>query len=250
MKLSDTVINMKTLEVISLVYKSVDFLNFINEEMKKYCEDFYDVKVSYRIVANDPTPEVQEALENLGVPFDIYHDHTPDAYYLNRVYRCWNYAGKSSNADMICFVNSDMAFTKNWLVYLYELHEQNFLPTSRLVESGKILSGQHAIMKNFGRNPQEFKSEEWTQFSNSIKAPKMELGGLFMPVLFDKKQFVDAGMYPEGNIYNNGVGTCNGRAVISGDAFFFQKFAKLTGRQHATSFNSLVYHIQEGEMAS
>ena len=105
-------------------------------------------------------------------------------------------------------------------------------------------------MKNFGRNPSGFDENGWVEFAESIKTPKMEMNGLFMPVLFDKNQFVEAGMYPEGNIYNNGVGTCNGRTVISGDAFFFQKFAKVTGRQHCTSFSSLVYHIQEGEMDS
>jgi glycosyltransferase involved in cell wall biosynthesis len=241
---------MKTLEVIALVYKSVNYLKFIVEQIDKYCIDFYDVKVSYRIVANDPTPEVEAALLEMNVPHSIYHDHLPEAYYLNRVYRCWNFACKSSEADFICFINSDMAFSPNWLLHLYELHEQGFLPTSRLVESGKILSGQHAIMKNFGRKPSDFDENGWVKFAESIKTPKMEMSGLFMPVLFDKNQFVEAGMYPEGNIYNNGVGTCNGRAVISGDAFFFQKFAKLTGRQHCTSFSSLVYHIQEGEMDS
>lgn len=241
---------MKTLEVIALVYKSVNYLNFIIDQINKHCQDFYDIKVTYRIVANDPTPEVEAALLQMSIPHSIYRDHSPSDYYLNRVYRCWNYAGKSSEADLICFINSDMAFSNNWLLHLFELHEQGFLPTSRLVESGKILSGKHAIMKNFGRNPNDFNAVDWETFVKNIKMPKMELGGLFMPVLFDKNQFVDAGMYPEGNIYNNGVGTCNGRAVVSGDAFFFQKFEKLTGRKHCTSFNSLVYHIQEGEMDS
>lgn len=241
---------MKSLEIIALIYKSVNYLNFIVDQINKYCQDFDDVKVSFRIVANDPTPEIVEALSNMNINYSIYHDHTPDAYYLNRVYRCWNFAGKTSESDLICFVNSDMAFSPNWLTHLYQLHNQNFLPTSRLVESGKILSGQHAIMKNFGRDPKEFQGTDWEKFVGSMRTPKMELGGLFMPVFFDRKQFVEAGMYPEGNIYNNGVGTCNGIAVISGDAFFFKKFATITGRKHCTSFDSLVYHIQEGEMDS
>jgi hypothetical protein len=54
-------------------------------------------------------------------------------------------------------------------------------------------------------------------------------------------------MYPEGNIYKDGAGTLNGAVVESGDAWFFREFTKKTGRKHITCFDSLVYHIQEGE---
>lgn len=241
---------MKTLEIIAMVYKSVIYVEFIIDQIKKFSHDFDDIKVSYRIIANDPYPQVEEYLVKNNIPHDIYHDPKPDDYYLNRVYRCWNYGGATSNADLICFVNSDDAFCPGWLEALYEAHQQNYLPASRLIESGKIQSGKHAIMKNFGRHPDEFDQEGWLKFVEQYKSPAIELGGLYMPCLFDRKEFIDAGLYPEGNIYNNGVGTCNGRTVIAGDAYFFIKFEKLTGRKHATPFKSMVYHIQEGEKDS
>jgi len=53
-------------------------------------------------------------------------------------------------------------------------------------------------------------------------------------------------MYPEGNIYTDGVGTLNG-FVQSGDDWYFRKLESTYGMRHVTVFDSLVYHIQEGE---
>ena len=62
-----------------------------------------------------------------------------------------------------------------------------------------------------------------------------------------KNEFIENDKYPEGNIYRGGAGTLDG-FIESGDAWFFRKFSKSTGREHVTAFSSLVYHMQEGEM--
>ena len=141
----------KNIEIISLIYKSVDYLKFICEQLKgsSCLVDGWDVKL--RLVANDATEEVLEAIKDCGVPYSIYNDPNPEDFYLNRVYRCWNYAGQSSNYDNICFVNSDMMFSPNWLSKLLEHHDGDNIPCSRLVESGKLRSGSLHTQNRFQR---------------------------------------------------------------------------------------------------
>lgn len=236
----------KKLEIISLIFKSCDYLDLIYKELKSdNCKvDGWDITV--RIVANDATPEVISRLKSLDIPYSIYNDPKPNDYYLNRVYRCWNYAGETSDSDNICFVNSDMVFSKDWLSNLLKHHDGINIPCSRLVESGKMLSGQHGVSFNCGRGPKEINYELWNDMVNKTKTDEIKSGGLFMPCIFEKNRFIESGMYPEGNIYSDGIGTLNG-FVQSGDDWYFKKLSKEYGMKHITIFDSLVYHIQEGE---
>ncbi len=235
------------IEVISLIFKSTEYLDLIYKEFKsgKCKVDGWDV--TFRIVANDATPEVIEMLKKLDIPYSIYNDPKPNDYYLNRVYRCWNYAGKTSNSDNICFVNSDMVFSDGWLSNLIKHHDGINIPCSRLVESGKLLSGQHAVSFNCGMSPKQINHNIWGDVVNQLKQNISLPGGLYMPCIFEKQKFIESGMYPEGNIYDNGIGTL-GRFVKSGDAYFFDDIlSKNYNMRHVTVFDSLVYHIQEGE---
>jgi hypothetical protein len=251
-KIKDTpkpVIN-KNLEIVSLIFKSSDYLDLIYTELKsdKCKVDGWDISI--RIVANDATPEVLEKLKTLDIPYTIYNDPKPDDYYLNRVYRCWNYAGETSTSDNICFVNSDMVFSDGWLENLLKHHDGINIPTSRLVESGKMPSGKHGVSHNCGRGPTSINYDEWNNAVINLKNDSIHDGGLFMPCIIQKERFIESGKYPEGNIYHDGVGTL-GRFVRSGDAWYFYDI--LTNKynmRHITVFDSLVYHIQEGEKDS
>ena len=237
----------KTIEIIALIFKSVDYLDLIYEQLKSdNCKvDGWDVSV--RIVANDATDNVIEKLKTLDIPHSIYNDTKPNDYYLNRVYRCWNYAGKTSSAENICFVNSDMVFSKNWLANLLKHHNGVNIPCSRLVESGKMLSGKHAMSFDCGRTPKTIDFKTWDSIVDSISIQEVKEGGLFMPCVIKKNLFVESGMYPEGNIYHNGIGTL-GNFVKSGDAYYFYDIlSKKYAMKHITVYDSLVYHIQEGE---
>lgn len=238
---------MINIEVVTLIFKSVEYLKFIEYQMNTYCKSFDNYNVTTRIIANDATPKVLEALKTCSIPHTVYNDPKPNEYYINRVYRAYNYGATTSNADLICFVNSDDAFHDDWLKPLVNLHNMNYLPAARLIESGKMPSGTHGYQANFGRTPKEFQEEKWLEFVKGFQSKILKPGGLFMPCLFDRKQFIEAGLYPEGNIYRDGAGTLNGPVLESGDAWFFRKFYELTGRQHVTPFDCLVYHIVEGE---
>jgi hypothetical protein len=236
----------KNLEIISLIFKSCDYLDLIYKELKSDKCKIEGWNISLRIVANDATPEVISKLKTLDIPYTIYNDHKPNDYYLNRVYRCWNHAGETSKADNICFVNSDMVFSKNWLSNLLKHHNGNNIPCSRLIESGKMLSGLHAVSRNCGRGPKVIDYNLWNDVVDEIKEDELKDGGLFMPCIFETKRFIESGMYPEGNIYSDGIGTLNG-FIQSGDDWYFKKLNNEYGMKHVTVFDSLVYHIQEGE---
>jgi hypothetical protein len=239
----------KNLEIIGLIFKSLDYLELLNNQLKSdYCKvDGWDINV--RIVANDASEKIINKLKTLNINYSIYNDYKLNDYYLNRVYRCWNFAGRTSNYDNICFVNSDMVFTENWLLNLLKHHDGINIPTSRLIESGKMPSGTHGISIDCGKNPKNLDLIKLEHISKIISEDKILNKGLYMPCIFEKSRFIESGMYPEGNIYTDGIGTLNG-FLQSGDDWYFRKLEKEYGMKHITVYNSLVYHIQEGEKDS
>jgi len=197
----------KNVEVVALIYKSVTYLKYIvNQLNSTFCKaDGWDVGV--RIVANDATDAVLEALRAIEIPYTIFNNSNKDEYYMNRVYRCYNYCVTTSNYDNICLINSDNGFSNDWLSNLLKHHDGTNIPCSRLVESGKMGSGMYGVSNNFGKTCEEFEDNfnEWLVWADQHKEDRVLAGGLYMPSIFEKQRFIDSGMYPEGNIYNDGV---------------------------------------------
>lgn len=238
----------KNIEIIGMIYKSVDYLEMMISELEKDYSKVDGWDVSWRILANDPNTKVLNYLNENNIPYTLYRDNNIADYYLNRVYRCWNYGVKTSDADNICFINSDMVFSENWLKNLLAHHDGINIPCSRLIESGKMPSGKYGVSHYFGHHPNNINYEVWSTDSKFYMDDSTHVGGLFMPCIFETERFIESGMYPEGNIYNDGIGTRNGDVIKSGDAYFFYDILeKKYGMKHITVFNSLVYHIQEGE---
>jgi len=246
-------------EVVSLVYKSIDYLHFICDQLKSdLCKvDGWDVGV--RIVANDATPEIMEELSKLEIPYSDFRNPDPSEFYLNRVYRAYNYAITSSTYENVCLVNSDDGFCEGWLDNLLKHHDGINIPCSRLIESGKMESGLHGVNlmrtegKHFGRSPKEFDQRAWLEYAESIKEDVVKPGGLYMPCLLNRQRAIDSGLYPEGNVFiheNQLVsGFPNDRPVFkAGDDFYFHSILEPNyGMKHITVFDSPVYHIVEGE---
>jgi hypothetical protein len=240
---------MKTIEVISLIYKSIDYANFITDQLTRYAVDFDDWKVSFRLVANDPSLVLEQHLKNMGVNHTVFRNQNPNEYYMNRVYKAWNEAGLTSTADYICFVNSDMAFSPNWLKNLTKHLVPGRVLTSRLVESGKMQSGCHGISMYFGNTPQSYDEQAFLGFAEKISNDVTSPNGLYMPVLISQELFNTSKGYPPGNIYADGAGTCNGSVTKSGDVYYFEDNLKANfDVSHFTVFDSVVYHFQEGEL--
>jgi hypothetical protein len=222
-----------------MVYKSLDYALSIFNEIKNTAGETskqLQCNVGGRLVGNDPDDVLSDILQN-----NVYHDPCPKDYYLNRVYRCWNWCVKTSKYDNVCLVNSDMIFSKNWLSNLLKHHDGINIPCSRLVESGKLESKKPAKVYNFGRNINNIEKENFRKYAEIISMNKTTPNGLYMPCVFEKKRFLEAGGYPQGNVKR-------GSKTISGDQYLFDKLEKKYGMKHITVWDSVVYHIQEGEM--
>ena len=242
----------RNVEIITLIYKSVDYLRFIAEQMKSDRCKADGWNVGIRILAIDATPEVLEELKKLDIPYTIHNNFWSNEYYLNKVYRAYNYAVITSEYDNVVLINSDYVIGKNYLTNLLKHHDGVNIPCGRLIESGKMPSGENAInmgQNDFGRSPKNIDKEGFDRWVAENAEDKVLEGGLFMPVVLERKTFIDSCMYPIGNIYHNGIGTADfgGRYIQSGDDFYFKRVLAKRGMKHITVCDSCVYHIIEGE---
>ena len=239
----------KNIEIVTLIYKSVNYLYLITNQLKSNNFQLEGWNVGVRLVLNDATDEIKEEVKKLDINYSIFENPDKSEYYLNRVYRAWNFGGTSSEYDNICFVNSDMIFTRYWLDNLLKHHNGINIPTSRLVESGKLSTapGRHGIVQNFGKTVKDVDFWKIQTYADQISQDKTERSGLLMPVVFEKKRFIETGTFPEGNVYTTGIGNFGDPLIAPGDVFYFNKLEKEYGMKHITVFDSIVYHIQEGE---
>jgi len=239
--------------IICLIYKSVDWLKFVYEQVMKYTDMR---RKEFFFVANDATEEVLNYLQDNDIPHYVFNN-TPEQqseWYVNNVYRAYNFATTKAKGDFLVMINSDMAFSPGWLDHLWAFYDGSNCICSRLIESGKLPSGTYGIEKDLGRNFDTFQEEEFQVYAASIAEPRVENSGLFMPLLIRKQHFEKVGGYPEGqvvigsDIYNPVIAKW-GEACISGDTVIMQKL-KDHGIVHQTAFNSIVYHFQWGEKDS
>lgn len=249
----------KNVEVISLVFKSIPYLHFIyNQLVGPLCKvEGWDVGV--RIVANDATSEVLTELGRLDIPYTIYNAPDPSEFYLNRIYRAYNFGVETSKYNNVCLVNSDFGFSVDWLKNLLKHHDGINVPCGRLIESGKMDSGLHGVnlLKyvgyNFGTHPDGFDQDKWLMFAEELKEDIIKPHGLYGPCLFSKERFLESGMYPPGNVFLEAgkikFGYPNDRPVYkSADDYYFHDILENKFRmKHITVFDAPVYHIIEGE---
>ncbi|MFZ5947817.1 MAG: glycosyltransferase [Stygiobacter sp.] len=241
------------ISIVCLIYKSTDWLQFVYEQVLKYT-DLNDKE--FYFVANDANESVLQYLNNNYIPHYVWNnsDEQKKEWYINNVYRAWNFAAQKAKGDYLLFINSDMAFSHGWVENLFNKLNGKNCVASRLVESGKLLSGEHAISKNFGRFIEDFDETAFNTFAEEIKVDELKDGGLFMPLLIKKDDFLSVGGYPEGNIVpGTNIFTpqiaLKGTQCISGDVVLMQKLKEI-GINHTTSYDSIIYHFQCGEMDS
>lgn len=244
--------------IVALIYKSTDWLKFSYSQILKYT-DMSDKELIF--VANDAAEDVKKYLKENYIPhynFENTAEHKQQ-WYINNVYRAWNYGGFQAKGDYVLFVNSDMAFTPDWVENLIAALDGNNCVVSRLVESGKLTSGKEenedpCFEHNFGKFIEEFKEQDFQQFAEKIKQQKIIDGGAFMPLLIKKQDFEKVGGYPEGNvvpgsdIFKPTIAE-KGQELVSGDIILMAKL-KTLGVKHQTVYSSVSYHFQEGEMSS
>ena len=260
---------------VCLIYKSVNWLKFVYEEFNKYTK--LNENDEFYFVANDACDEVLEYLKNNNIPHYIHTNNNEQRkeWYINNIYRAWNTSAKNAKGDYIIFLNSDMAFSNDWNINLIKYIDDNKCINSRLVERGPpnglpTMDGGHGIEKNFGNNYNDFNSLEFNIYANYIKEEKLVSGGLYMPMIIKNDHLKKINYYPEGNItvesfnklsisdpdkfkefeyeYATEEGVYKlGLGCVPGDKVLIKKL-EMINVHHFTSFNSIVYHVQQGEM--
>lgn len=236
--------------IICLIYQSVPWLKFVHNQVTKYTDL---TRHEFFFMANDATPEVLNYLQQSGIPHfrTEYPEEKRNEWFINNVYRGYNLAATKAHEDYLVFINSDMAFSPQWLDNLIKNYTGKECITSRLVESGRLPSGQYGINRYFGDNPNNFMESSFLKYAKSISEPLTKYGGLYMPLFVSKKNFFEVGGYPEGNITPdsdifNPQYAKKGDPCLPGDFILMMKLA-MKGILHLTAFDSIVYHFQRGE---
>lgn len=231
--------------IATLIYKSQEYLNFVLNSLTEHTKDT-NHNIKFLVVANDAEEEILDTLEEMDyfstcIPSKIafkFVDHRNEdknAIWIDRVYNAWNRCIEECDTEAICFVNSDMSFSKNWIDNLAKYNLMRFIPTSRLVESGRMPSLPGLISKNFGLVLNEFNKEGFENFADEIRSPTVSIGvGAYMPSLFITERIRGIGGWRK----NSGG--------VSGDRITFRLLEQM-GIRHIMVNDSIVYHFQRGE---
>lgn len=231
--------------VALLIYKSPTYLDFVMKSLLETHSQKYNVE--YLIVCNDATDEViikaSEYASELTHDYDpkitvvSHRNPNPNEYWLDRVYNAWNRCLRECKTEAICFVNSDMYFYNNWLDELANYDLNKFIPTSRLIESGRMPSLPGLVSQNLGQTLKEFDKDAFNKLAGELTK---ETGyrpniGAYMPSLFKTEILKKAGGWRK-NINN-----------IPGDKITFGILNRHFGLTHIMVNKSIAYHLQRAE---
>ncbi len=229
--------------VALLIYKSPAYLDFVMKSLLEHPSE--DHEVEYLIVCNDATTEViikaseyaSELTHNYEPKIRVvsHRNENPNDWWIQNVYNAWNRCLSECDTEAICFVNSDMAFTDGWLDTLATFDLTKYIPTSRLVESGRMPSITGLISKNFGQTLADFDRDGFEKFASEVAEIDIRPNGAYMPSLFNTQILKDAG------------GWQKNRGNWPGDKITFAILKQKFGMDHLMVCDSIAYHFQRGE---
>ncbi|TFH25724.1 glycosyltransferase family 2 protein, partial [Candidatus Bathyarchaeota archaeon] len=204
--------------VAMLIYKSPAYLDFVVNSLIEHPSK--DHNVNYLIVCNDATVDVilqaEKWSRHPGVRHVVHENENPEDWWIQNVYNAWNRCLAETKTEAICFVNSDMAFTDEWLDALAFYDLDKFIPTSKLVESGRMPSLPGLISKNFGQTLDDFNRKEFESFARGISRPAVQFScGAYMPSLFKTSTLKNIGGW------RKNTGAPGGGIITPGDRITF-----------------------------
>lgn len=246
-----------TVTLISLIYGGVDWLEFQFSELLQLKNEFGPGEVEILFIANDASESVINFLKSNSIPYKSAPGRKSESeWYINSVYRAYNFGVKEAKGDYVLLTNSDMSYAPGFLYSMMQQRSPSKYLVGKLIESGRLKPSNLAIKKNLGKTLEKFKREKFYRIANKIASNSLSPAGLFMPCLVDRQVFLDRGGFPEGNLVpqslesyvksGNYVLALQGDPVISGD-FAFVKRLESEGFQHETLNSAIAYHFQEGE---
>lgn len=243
--------------LISLIYSGVDWLEFQYGELLKLASELPPGEVEILFVANDATAAVIDFLNANAIPYVLSPGRIDDAeWYINSVYRSYNYGVAKAKGEYVLLTNSDMAYSEGFLYSMIMEADPDKYLVAKLIESGRLKPAASAVKKNLGKRIEKFKRREFNKIVNSSRQRKLEDGGLYMPALVHRETFLKFGGYPEGNLRKKSLGdyveglpfevAVQGEELVPGDQAFLCLLSKFSV-EHKTNLNSFCYHFQEGE---
>jgi hypothetical protein len=246
--------------IVCLIYSGVDWLEFQYSELLALKKELGPGEVEILFVANDANEDVLGFLKGNNIPFVVAPGRkNAKEWYINSVYRAYNFGAAHARGRYLLFVNSDMAYAPGFLHSILSFAAPNDYVSGKLIESGRLKPAEIAVKKNFGKRLKSFRRKSFYNYASRVTDSTFQNGGLYMPAVVSKESFLDSGGYPEGNIsldsvahYINGESYSLahiGDKLISGDDAFVRKFLGRGGR-HITINSALVYHFQEGEKST
>lgn len=246
--------------IVCLIYSGVDWLEFQYGELLALQKELAPGEVEILFVANNANEEVLDFLRENHIPHVVARGRlSPEEWYINSVYRGYNYGAKQAKGKYLLFVNSDMAYAPGFLHAMVEEATGGIYVTAKLVESGRLRPAEIAIKKNFGKTLKSFKRKSFYRYAGKIQNPVRQDGGLYMPAIISKDDFLSCNGFPEGNIKSESLSQYiaggsylianMGDQLSSGDSAFIRKFIA-GGGKHVTINSAIVYHFQEGEKSS
>lgn len=246
---------MVEVSIVCLIYKSTKLADMVYDSIMKYTPMIHDGTAEFYFIANDPTDNLLNYLEEKKYPYYVNYNVVlsnqelekagyAGPEYIRRVYQGYNYGILKAKGKRVVLINSDNFFSEDWLENLLKYSEYKNIVSSTLVEPGQkdhdVFPG--AIAKNFGNTSSNFQENDFSLFAKKIKRTGIKMGGAYMPCIFYKDIGIYAGLYPEGNLLNESKID----KIEYGDENFYRKLNEF-GVMHITSLDSVVYHLKEGE---
>jgi len=243
--------------LVSLIYSGIDWLEFQYRELLKLKNEFGPGEVEILFIANDANQDVVNFLKMNLIPFKVAPGKKyKDEWYINSVYRAYNFGVQESKGEYVLLVNSDMAYAPGFLYNIMQNRSKNKYLVGKLIESGRLTPADSAIKSNLGKKIKNFKRLKFYKLARGISQNSLSNGGLYMPSLVNREVFLSNGGFPEGNLKANSLDNYlqtkrfdaakMGDSVIPGDAVFI-KLLQQKGISHETVNNAIAYHFQEGE---
>lgn len=243
--------------LISLIYAGVDWLEFQYSELLQLKNEFGPGEVEILFIANDASESVVNFLNSNSIPYKAAPGRKSQSeWYINSVYRAYNFGVKEAKGEYVLLTNSDMSYAPGFLYSMMQQRSPSKYLVGKLVESGRLKPANLAIKRNFGKTLEKFKREKFYKFADKIATDSLTPGGLFMPCLVNRKVFLNKGGFPEGNIRLSSLQkyieigrseiATHGEQLIPGDLAFI-KALESNKINHLTVGSAVAYHFQEGE---
>ena len=247
---------MERISIISLIYQSIEYAEFLYDNIRRHTPELGTWDAEFFFVANDATPEVLAFLKEKKYPHyininPVYSDEDrfdkgfgfPE--YMGRVYMGYNYGMRMARSPIITLVSSDNCFSPHWLHNLKKRLTHANVVSPRMIQPCWFMNptnGSECEIIDFGTGVKSFQDVAFQERVKEIREDSTSIGNAFMPLMIYKDNARLVGYYPLGNLHD---GDYN-KIKSFGDQEFYKRLAEL-GIEHITSNDSIIYHFNEGE---